>query len=207
MSDATKNDNKAFWQRMAKFYAPFMKSSDELYDAAGCKIEKYISNDMDVLELACGSGQFSYRLASFAHTWEATDFSEKMIKQAEMHNKVENLRFSVQDATQLSYRDSSFNAVLIANALHIMPEPDKALDEIYRVLKPKGLLFAPTFVHGEGYSSVKSKLLGIIGFKTYNKWSADGIVQYAADRGFDVIEADVLDSSFMLMCNLIARKK
>lgn len=35
---------------------------------------------------------------------------------------------------------------MIANALHIMPEPEKALGEIYRVLKDGGYLFAPTFV-------------------------------------------------------------
>ena len=53
------------------------------------------------------------------------------------------LRFSVEDATSLPYADETFDAVLIANALHIMPRPEKALAEIYRVLKfPGGQLFA-----------------------------------------------------------------
>lgn len=34
---------------------------------------------------------------------------------------------------------------MIANALHIMPKPDEALKEIKRVLKPEGILIAPTF--------------------------------------------------------------
>lgn len=38
---------------------------------------------------------------------------------------------------------------MIANALHIMPNPDKAISEICRVLKPNGVLFAPTFVRSE----------------------------------------------------------
>lgn len=43
--------------------------------------------------------------------------------------------FSVQDATSLPYTSGTFDAVVISNALHIMPEPEKALKEIRRVLK------------------------------------------------------------------------
>ena len=39
-----------------------------------------------------------------------------------------------------------FDAAVISNALHIMPEPEKALAEIRRVLKPGGILIAPTFM-------------------------------------------------------------
>ena len=58
-----------------------------------------------------------------------------------------NISFSVQDATKLTYNSEEFDVVVIANALHIMPEPNKALAEIHRVLKPNGILFAPTFVY------------------------------------------------------------
>ena len=40
--------------------------------------------------------------------------------------------------------------VLIANALHVMPEPEKALKEIDRVLKDKGILIAPEFRKPQG---------------------------------------------------------
>lgn len=43
---------------------------------------------------------------------------------------------------------ATFDVVVIANALHIMPAPDPAMKEIYRVLKKGGILFAPTFVYG-----------------------------------------------------------
>ena len=41
-----------------------------------------------------------------------------------------NLHFEVADATTLPYDDNSFDVVLIANALHVMPAPEKALKEI-----------------------------------------------------------------------------
>lgn len=57
--------NRSYWQRMARFYAPFMKGSDPLYDAICDRIRSYLSKEMEALELACGCGQLSYRLAAF----------------------------------------------------------------------------------------------------------------------------------------------
>ena len=57
----------------------------------------------------------------------------------------------IQDATKLTYESENFDVVVIANALHIMPNPDLALWEIHRVLKKDGILFAPTFVYEKGY--------------------------------------------------------
>lgn len=55
-----------------------------------------------------------------------------------------NVRFWVEDATALSFEDNSFDdAVIISNALHIMPDPVKVLAEMRRVLKANGLLICP----------------------------------------------------------------
>ena len=142
-------DNKQFWQRWASCYGPLMQSSEPLYAAIAQQMQPHLTPEMNVLELACGSGQLSFRLSRLVRDWEATDFSPKMIAQAKLKPRGAGLHFSVQDATSLPYADETFDAVLIANALHIMPRPEKALAEIYRVLKPGGQLFAPTFVHGE----------------------------------------------------------
>ncbi len=142
-------DNKQFWQRWASCYGPLMQSSEPLYAAIAQQMQPHLTPEMNVLELACGSGQLSFRLSRLVRDWEATDFSPKMIAQAKLKPRGAGLHFSVQDATSLPYADETFDAVLIANALHIMPRPEKALAEIYRVLKPGGQLFAPTFVHGK----------------------------------------------------------
>lgn len=96
-------DNKAFWQRMARSYAPFMKHSEILYREICEKIRLSLSRDMNVLELACGSGQLSFRLAGCVRLWEATDFSENMIVEAKKQPRSSRLHFSVQDATALPY--------------------------------------------------------------------------------------------------------
>ena len=84
----------------------------------------------------------------------------------------------MQEATSLPYADETFDAVLIANALHIMPRPEKALAEIYRVLKPGGQLFAPTFVHGEvPRTRLRMLAMRCAGLQIYNSWM---VPQYLA---------------------------
>ena len=202
-------ENKKFWQRFAKLYSPFMeKGNSELYDNISKAVKPKLNKDMNVLELACGSGQLSFRLAKYARQWEATDFSENMIAEAKKKPRPKGLYFSVQDATKLPYADESFDAVMIANALHIMPEPDKAMSEIRRVLKKDGILFAPTFIHGDGAGySIHIRLMNLIGFKTYSKWNADEFTEYIEAHSFKLIEQKVMGSTLTPLCCLIAAKK
>lgn len=202
------NDNKQFWQRFAKLYSPFMeKGNGTLYDDICDRITSRLHRDMNVLELACGSGQLSFRLADKVKLWEATDFSPKMVAEAKKQFVPAQLHFSVQDATNLPYADESFDAVVIANALHIMPEPDRAMAEIYRVLKPDGLLFAPTFIHGSGTGFMfRAKLLEMAGFHVYSKWTAEEFTYYVQNCHFNILDEKSMGSSIAPLCYLEAIK-
>ncbi len=203
------DDNKQFWQRVAKGYAFFMKSSQTLYESIAGYVIPYLNRDMRVLELACGTGQLSFRLSPRVKLWEATDFSEKMITEARKRGASSSrLYFSVQDATELPYAPKSFDAVMISNALHIMPQPERAMEEIVRVLKDGGTLFAPTFIHHESSGfRFRIRLMSLMGFKTYSKWSADTFVRFVKQYGFEIKEQIVINSKLMPLCCLIAEKK
>ena len=88
------------------------------------------------------------------------------------------LHFSVQDATSLPYADETFDAVLIANALHIMPRPEKALAEIYRVLKPGGSCLPQPLCMAR-YPRTRLRMLAMrcAGLQIYNSWM---VPQYLA---------------------------
>ena len=62
-------DNKDFWQRTAKSYGPFMNHSRKLYDAICERMRPGLTRDMNVLELACGSGQLSFWPAERVRLW------------------------------------------------------------------------------------------------------------------------------------------
>ena len=137
------DDNKQFWERFSRHYSGFMRRSQATYQQICKAMRPFLKRDMDVLELACGTGQLSVPLSPCVRSWEATDFSAEMIRQAKKQVHSSRLHFSVQDATKLPYGPESFDAVVISNALHVMPHPEKALAEAWRVLKPGGWLFAP----------------------------------------------------------------
>ena len=144
-----KHDNKGFWNRYAKLYDfEISRFSGKAYKEMYRLMAASLSVDMDLLEVATGTGLIAVNVASCVRRVEATDFSPKMIEKAKKKNAPGNVNFSVEDATALSFGDNVFDAVIISNALHIMPDPVKAISNIWRVLKPNGLLIAPTYSHG-----------------------------------------------------------
>ncbi len=206
MKRQTSPDNKSFWNRWAERYDPFMRNSEPLYDRIAQRMKRQLNRGMYVLELACGTGMISQRIVGNVRSLEATDFSSEMIAQAKKRNTSARLHFSVQDATHLPYADQSFDAVVIANALHVMPEPEKALDEILRVLKPGGLLLAPTFVHGEGMGfRLRVRLLEWAGFHSYFRWSVEAFAAFVSERGFEVEARELMGGGPAPLCYLEAR--
>jgi len=168
-----------------------------------------LSSDMDVLEVATGTGLIALGIAPFVKSVEATDFSPKMIEAAKKKNIRPNVRFSVEDATALPFPDAAFDAAIISNALHVMPEPEKALTNIRRVLKPNGLLIAPNYSHGHIKQSAwdrNARFLKWIGFETYAKWTPEAYVRFIAENGFTVENWMVLQAAFPLVY-LWARKR
>lgn len=193
------NSNKEFWNRWAKRYDLMMSNDRKTYDNLIIKMKRALTRDMVVLELACGTGLLSVWLAGSVKTFEATDFSEEMIHQAKSKEKSPRLHFSVQDATCLPYAPGTFDAVIISNALHIMPEPEKALSEIRRVLKPNGILIAPSFTAaGSVFGRFKIRIMELSGFKVFHKWTPEQYVNFLENNGFTVTESEIYNGALKL---------
>ena len=75
-------DNKGFWDRWAKRYDFMMSKDGRTYAQIVACMKRKLDREMYVLELACGTGLLSVRLAGSVKLLEATDFSEEMIRQA-----------------------------------------------------------------------------------------------------------------------------
>lgn len=184
------NGNKAFWNKWASRYDRTMSGSRNTYDFIIREIKKTLNRDMTVLELACGTGLVSERIAGSVKMLEATDFSEDMIRKAKEKAHSCRLHFSVQDATNLPYAPETFDAVIISNALHVMPSPDKALSEIARVLKSNGILIAPTFTMADTFlGKMQMRIMELSGFKVFHKWSSDAYLKYLNASGFKAIKS------------------
>ena len=203
MKDTTKCDNKSFWNRYARLYDfEINRFSGKAYAQMYRTMASSLSPDMTVLEIATGTGLIAINIAAHVYRVEATDFSPKMIAKAKKKQVPANVRFSVEDATALSFEDSSFDAVIISNALHIMPKPEKALSEISRVLGQNGLLIAPTYSHGhlrESTWNLNAKILKLIGFETYSKWTPEEYIEFIHQSGFSIEKWQVLNAAFPLV--------
>lgn len=203
-----KNKKKTFWERFAKIYGSAMNKHKDLYHELCVRIHKGLSKNMTVLEIGCGTGQLSFPLAKYVRFWRATDYSVSMIREAKKHSIPPQLHFSIADANSLPFKDESFDTVVIANTLHILPHPEKALKEIHRVLKDGGTLYAPTFIHGTNNKArLRIKFMNMIGFRTYHNWSEKQFSKFISQHGFKVTECSIIQSDTLPLCYLCAKKR
>ena len=190
---------KNFWDRNAGRYEHFMQKDRAAYDEMYALIRPVVKAKT-VLELATGTGLIAKHIVNAAAHIEATDASAEMIAEAKRDNQSAKLHFSVQDMFRLPYADKSFDVVIVSNALHIVPQPEKALQEIKRVLKDDGVLIAPTFTHaGNSFSGkVKAFFMKLAGFPLHSKWTSAEYLRFLSQNGWTVRKSAVLKASFPL---------
>ena len=167
-------ERKNFWDRNAGRYDRFMRKDGAAYEEM-YELIRPVVKAKTVLELATGTGLIAKHIVNAAAHIEATDASAEMITEAKRDNHSAKLHFSVQDMFRLPYADKSFDVVIVSNALHIVPQPEKALQEIKRVLKEDGVLIAPTFTHaGNSFSGkVKAFFMKLAGSPLHSRWASE----------------------------------
>ena len=192
-------ERKTFWDKNAGRYDRFMRKDRAAYEEM-YKLIRPVVKAKTVLELATGTGLIAKHIVNAAAHIEATDASAEMIAEAKRDNHSAKLHFSVQDMFRLPYADKSFDVVIVSNALHIVPQPEKALAEIRRVLKDDGVLIAPTFTHGNGTLRGRIKLffMKLAGFPLNSRWSSADYLAFLRQNGWTVRKRAVLNASFPL---------
>ncbi len=198
---SAKDEN--IWDRFAPVYTGFVTGTPgnkRAYNAMYKRIRTRVKNK-EVLELATGPGVIAKQVADEAKSMIATDYSEKMLAVARRGIVPSNLMFEYADASALNYEDDSFDVVIIANALHVIPHPEEVLSEIRRVLRKDGLLIAPNFVHDntKKMSGIFSKALSAAGVNFEARWSGEGYLAFLEKNGFKVKCSKQLDSTIPLM--------
>ena len=192
-------DHKNFWDKNAGRYDRFMRKDRAAYDEM-YELIRPIVRHKTVLELATGTGMIAKHIVNAAAHIEATDASAEMIAEAKRDNRSAKLYFSVQNMFCLPYAKESFDVVIVSNALHIVPQPEKALAEIRRVLKDGGVLIAPTFTHaGNSFSGkVRAFFMKRVGFPLHSKWTSEEYLRFLQQNGWTVRKSAVLKASFPL---------
>ena len=191
--------SKSIWDRFAPIYSLAMKSQKNIYDYMYSHIREKV-REKDVLELATGPGLIAKNVADVTHRMVATDFSPDMIKQANKGDNPVNLSFEIADASNLPYTDHFFDVVIIANCLHIVPNPEKVLSEIERVMNTGGLLIAPNFIERKIESpNLWQKLLYKLGVKFEHQWTSEQYKNFLESNGWKITASEVVPGRIDLM--------
>ena len=174
-------------------------------------IAEYVANlmaeDDNVLECACGTGMFSLPIARRCKSLTATDFADKMLRQAQNKCKdLPNILFELADITRLNYKDECFDKVVAANVIHLLDNPAAAMSELMRVCKKGGVVIIPTYINeSTKAASAAAKFFNLLGANFKHEFSAASYQEFFKEMGYNVSEYYVADGR-MPCCAAVIRK-
>lgn len=98
----------------------------------------------DVLDAGCGVGYGSAYLADVARRVTGVDLSVEAIDYARARYELENVEFQVADLAALPLPDDAFDVVCSFETIEHVPDADRVLAELVRVLRPDGTVYLST---------------------------------------------------------------
>ena len=136
-----------------------------------------------MLELASGSGNLAIALASSVSSWKGVDYSDEMVEEAN-NIHIPNAVFETGDVQELRFSDSSFDAVVFINALQVIPNPLKSLNEARRVLKKDGVLLCSAILSTDDES-----------YPVCHHWDGRDVLGLVDEAGFLALDHHIIRSS------------
>lgn len=106
----------------------------------------------DLLDVACGPGVVTAAIAPVARSVIGFDATEQMLEKARSRctlAKLTNITFQLGNAEHLPFVDAQFDGVVTRLAVHHFADPQLALDEMFRVLRPGGVAVIVDVVSSE----------------------------------------------------------
>ena len=150
-----------------------------------------------ILDLGCGTGHLTARIAETGALVVGVDRSPDMIRQAK--EKYPSLKFEVMDAREIAL-DGKFDAVFSNATLHWIKEPERVIAGIGKLFRPGGRFVAEFGGKGNTAELLKAvqhawRKLGIAG-PAPHPWYYPSLAEYASlleQHGFEVTHATLFD--------------
>lgn len=193
--DADEADQR-YWERHARKYDLSMRLLSgplpRMLELTG----KAVDGADRVLEVAAGTGLVTVVLAEHAKEVVATDYAAamvKVLKRKVRDHGLTNVRCEQADLHALDFPPGSFDVVVAANVLHLVPDLDGALAALRRMLRSGGRLIVPTFCHDETrLSRVVSRVLAVTGFPGHRRFSTRSLIEALERTGLHVTRAETV---------------
>ena len=200
-----------FWDNVAWVYDIFANVINRKANRQLCAtVEQFISPTDEVLECACGTGLLSEGIARRCKSLIATDFSAKMLRQAERKcRKYRNITWEQADILQLRFPDECFDVVVAANVIHLLEDPYKALQELDRVCKKGGRMIIPTYMNGtdRGTTNGVSSAIGKAGADFKREFTLNSYQQFLTAAGYPHAEYTLCQGRIPCAVALLEKQK
>jgi len=191
-----------YWSRFADTF-----DEDQKYivgEAIQQAVIRRLSEERDlgeVIELGCGRGYFTKAIARNAKQVLATDLSDEMVEAARTELKAfQNIAVQKADCENTAFPSERFDTVVMVNVVHFIENPDRCLQESYRILKAGGVLLLADYT---GYGMKWFEIMKM-GMKFLKKWgkppryaqkgslSPDKLGSLVESAGFEVEEVQLI---------------
>ena len=141
-----------FWNRLAQRYSRQPIGDEAAYEKKLEVTRGYLTPEMEVLEIGCGTGGTALKHAPYVKHIRAVDISSEMLSiarsQAEAAN-IRNVTFEEASIDELSVDPGSVDAVLALSLLHLLDNREDVIARIHGMLKPGGVFVSSTACLGE----------------------------------------------------------
>ena len=204
-----------YWGKLARTFHEdaICVVGPDVYQEVGGWLQDQFEGMDTALELGCGTGFFSGIIADRVKHLTATDFALEMIEQAKKNlSQFSNVEVWKEDSYDTSFADNVFDALLLANLLHIVENPVAVLKESHRVLQGDGRIVIVDAT-GHGMSFFKKMGLGVRYLRRFGKppsssrsFSPDELAAMVNEAGFEVEESVLIGKNTKAVC-LRGRKR
>ena len=189
-----------FWDGLAEGYAAKPVDDPEAFERKIALARARIREDDLVLNIGCGTGSLSLRLADTGARLHGLDLSPEMIRIARAKVAdagVSNVEMHVGpfDETFDRFAEGTLDVVMGWSILHLLPKRTDAIAQMFRLLKPGGQLITSTVCLANSFMPLNA-LVALMRMFGKAPWvgslSTEDLMEELQDAGFvDVSLHDV----------------
>lgn len=159
-----------YWSRFPETYDRKQQYvvGKELLDQITKEVDD-LSELGEVVELGCGTGYFTEAIAKNSKSVIATDLSDSLLEMARIrfreHPKV---KIQKENCMETTFQSEAFDSVFMANLIHVVETPERALQECHRIVRKGGNLVIVTFT-GHGMKLWEKIKMGVRFLRAWGK--------------------------------------
>jgi len=194
MNPIQTDPGRRFWEQNASRYDRSMLLLGGPMPRTITQVAESVRGSRRALELASGTGLVTEAIAPVVGSLLATDYAEPMVRATAVRvGHHPQVRCEVRDLYALGEAPGSFDAVIAANLLHLLPDLAGGLAALREVLSTHGKLVVPTYCHAQNLRArIVSGVLAAISFPGARRFTLETLVSAVADAGFSVLQAELV---------------